>query len=207
MNVTRTLFIPLTLASSLALAEDTVINGLDFGPLAQLVGTWQSTEQGGTDLAPGQAGSAVGKGGAAVEPFYEVLTFEVAADATNASDQHLVALYYKQEVYKKSTDAKFHDQRGYLIYDKANNSVYNSYCIPRAVCVVAEATAGNVMNFTTKADGIAQSEYMTKNAATTGFTMTLTVNGDDLSYSQATALNIYGKPFAHVDSSKLTRVK
>ncbi|MGN5184690.1 heme-binding beta-barrel domain-containing protein [Aeromonas veronii] len=111
--------IALITCATLAHAESsTIINGLDFGPLAQLAGTWKSTDAGGVDVAPGQEGSKVGKGGPAVEPFYEVITFEPAADAKNASEQYLVAMYYKQEVFRKSDNGKFHDQRGYLIYDK-----------------------------------------------------------------------------------------
>lgn len=98
------LVIPAILLASSTLAyadSDTMINGLDFGPLAQLAGTWKSTDTGGVDVAPGQEGSKVGKGGPAVEPFYETITFEPAADAKNASEQYLVAMYYKQEVFRK----------------------------------------------------------------------------------------------------------
>lgn len=98
-----------------AVADHNTIDGMDFGPLAKLVGTWKSVETGGIDVSPGQEGTDVGAGGPAVTPFYEVMTFEVAADATNASDQYLVALYYKQEVFRKADDSKFHDQRGYFI--------------------------------------------------------------------------------------------
>ncbi|MGF1697216.1 heme-binding beta-barrel domain-containing protein [Vibrio lamellibrachiae] len=190
-----------------AAAQDTVIDGMDFGPLAQLVGTWKSVETGGVDMSPGQEGSDAGLGGPAVTPFYEVMTFEVAADATNASDQYLVALYYKQEVFRKADDSKFHDQRGYFIYDKANNTVYNSYCVPRTTCVTAEGEAGNSMTLKASKRGIAESEYMTDNATTTDFTMTLNITPTEFTYSQNTVLDIYGKPFAHTDSSTLKKVK
>ncbi|HDO1354865.1 TPA: FABP family protein [Aeromonas veronii] len=195
--------------STLAHAEsNTLINGLDFGPLAQLAGTWESTDTGGVDVAPGQDGSKVGKGGPAVEPFYEVITFEPAADAKNASDQYLVAMYYKQEVFKKSDNSKFHDQRGYLIYDKKNQLVYNSYCIPRAVCVVTEGKAGNKIEFKTGKRGIAESAYMTTNDSTTDFSMTLDFSQKNLlKYNQTTSLMVYEKPFAHSDSASLTKVK
>ncbi|CAK3627167.1 THAP4-like heme-binding beta-barrel domain-containing protein [Vibrio crassostreae] len=199
----------LLLASPLAFSQESnVINGLDFGPLAKLVGEWKTVESGGVDIAPGQEGSKVGKGGPAVEPFYETIVFEPAADAKNASDQYLVALYYKQEVFRKSDDGKFHDQRGYLIYDKENEMVYNSYCIPRAVCVVTEGKAGDKIEFKTQKRGIAESKYMTANDTTTDFTMLLDFSEEDtIRYSQTTALHVYGKPFSHTDSSVLTRVK
>ncbi|TEW53108.1 DUF1794 domain-containing protein [Psychromonas sp. RZ22] len=173
-----------------------------------MVGEWKSVNAGGVDVAPGQEGTKVGKGGIAVEPYYEKMTFEVAADAKNASDQYLVALYYKQEVFRKSDDVKFHDQRGYFIYDKSNQIVYNSYCIPRAVCVVSEGSASDKITFTTPKQGIAESQFMTENATTTDFSMVLDFSKKDtLSYSQSTALNIYGKPFAHTDSGTLEKIK
>ncbi len=49
-----------------ALADHTVIDGMDFGPLAQLVGTWKSVESGGVDISPAQAGTEQGKGAPAL---------------------------------------------------------------------------------------------------------------------------------------------
>ncbi|MEJ3634853.1 heme-binding beta-barrel domain-containing protein [Vibrio vulnificus] len=203
------LLVAILYASPLAFAqESTIVNGLDFGPLAKLIGEWKTTESGGVDIAPGQEGSNVGKGGPAVEPYYETMIFEPAADAKNASDQYLVALYYKQEVFRKRDNGKFHDQRGYLIYDKENQMVYNSYCIPRAVCVVTEGKVGDKIQFKTKQRGIAESEYMSKNDTTTDFTMLLDITEKDvIRYSQTTSLHVYGKPFAHTDTSTLVRVK
>ncbi|MEZ9314764.1 heme-binding beta-barrel domain-containing protein [Vibrio lentus] len=190
-----------------AVADHNTINGMDFGPLAKLVGTWKSVETGGVDISPGQKGTDVGAGGPAVTPFYEVMTFEVAADATNASDQYLVALYYKQEVFRKADDSKFHDQRGYFIYDQKNQIVYNSYCVPRTTCVTAEGPAGDTMTLVASKRGIAESEYMTDNATTTDFTMNISISDDTLTYSQTTGLEIYDNAFAHTDSSTLVKVK
>jgi len=187
--------------------SSTIVNGLDFGPLAKLIGTWKTVEPGGTDVAPGQNGSAVGKGGSAVEPYYEVYTFEPAADATNASDQYLAAMSYKQEVFRVKDNVKFHDQRGYLTYDKKNDTVYNTFCIPRAVCVVAEGPAGDVMTLETKDRGIAESDYMSKNDKTLKFSFDIDLSGDKLQYTQITSLHVYGQPFEHVDSSTLEKVK
>ena len=193
--------------SAPAIADHSTINGMDFGPLAKLVGTWKSVETGGVDISPGQEGTEVGAGGPAITPFYEVMTFEVAADATNASDQYLVALYYKQEVFRKADDSKFHDQRGYFIYDQKNQVVYNSYCVPRTTCVTAEGPAGDTMTLVASKRGIAESEYMTDNATTTGFTMNISISDDTLTYSQTTGLEIYDNAFAHTDSSTLVKVK
>jgi len=205
------LFLALTLAVAIpampVMANQNVINGLDFGPLAKLVGQWESVKTGGVDVSPAKKGSGQEAGTPAVTPFYEKMTFEVAADAVNASDQKLVAMYYKQEVFRKSDDSKFHDQRGYLIYDATNQVVYNSFCVPRTTCVTAESPAGDNMTFTSSKRGIAESDYMLKNASTTTFSMTLNISDDSLTYSQVTGLKIYGKDISHTDSGKLVKVK
>lgn len=199
MLFTTSLFLCLPLPSSVSAAE------LDLGPLAPLIGAWKSVEP-GVDVAPGREGSKAGKGAPSVEPYYELRTFEVAADAVNASEQNLVAIYYKQEVFRQRDDAKFHDQRGYLIYDKDNQMVYNSFCVPRAVCVVAEGKAAATMTLSTPGRGVAESSYMQANATTLEFTMNLEIGEDTLSYSQNTKLKIYGKEFPHTDNGTLVRV-
>ena len=47
---------------------------------------------------------------------------------------------------------------------------------------------------------------MRDNASTVSFEQTLTVEGDRLSYSETTQLQIYGRDFAHTDASELDRV-
>ncbi|TCF97761.1 hypothetical protein BZM26_29310 [Paraburkholderia strydomiana] len=190
---------------STAYAQGTVLKGMDFGPLGKLAGTWRTVAAGGLDVAPGQVGSKVGTGNPAVEPYYEQLTFEPAADATNASDQYLVAMAYTLQVFRKRDNKQFHDQRGYLIYDKKNQTVYDSFCIPRAVCVVAEGKAGDKMTLTSKSHGVAESQYMLKNDATSVFSITFDMTGDTLTYAQKTQLHVYGKSFTHVDSSTLSK--
>lgn len=200
----------LSIASALSFpvfADHNTINGMDFGPLAQLVGTWESVEAGGVDVAPAKEGSGQEAGAPAVTPFFEKITFEVAADAENASDQYLVALYYKQEVFRKVDGSKFHDQRGYFIYDAKNQMVYNSFCVPRTTCVTAEGTAGNKMTLVAPERGFAESSYMTEKASTTGFSMNINIEGNKLTYSQNTLLDIYGKSLSHTDGSTLIKVK
>ncbi len=207
MKIIHKVTVPFLTALSLtfALPQTVLAQKLDLGPLAPLIGKWKTVES-GVDVAPGRTGSTMGEGVPSVEPFYETRTFEVAADAVNASDQYLVAVYYKQEVFRKRDNAKFHDQRGYLIYDKKNNMVYNSYCVPRAVCVVAEGKAGSKMTLTSTQRGVAESSYMNKKATTTSFSMTLDISPDTFSYSQTTNLKIYGKEFPHTDSATLKKL-
>lgn len=193
------------LTATATTAETSVIDGLDYGPLVGLIGTWKSAPMGGVDVAPGRAGSKVGKDNPAVSPYFETIKFTPAGGAVNASEQHLAALYYRQQVFRKSDNKQFHDQTGYLIYDKKNQKVYDAFCIPRGVCVVAAGAPGATMTLKTQSKGEAESQYMLKNDNTKAFSVTYTLSGNTLKYAQKTDLQVYGKPFTHVDSSTLEK--
>ena len=55
--------------------------------------------------------------------------------------------------------------------------------------------------------GIVQSPFMRDNASTTGYEYEIEANGDTITYSTTTHLDIYGKTFAHTDKNSLKRVK
>ncbi len=193
-------------SSPAATAADTsVIAGIDYGPLFGLIGTWKSAPDGGVDVAPGQAGSKVGKGEPAVSPYYETITYSPAGGAVNASEQHLAAVLYHQQVFAKSDNKQFHDQTGYLIYDEINQKVYDSFCIPRGVCVVAEGAPGTTMTLKTQSKGVAETQFMLNTDNTEAFSITFTLSGSTLKYEQTTDLQVYGKPFSHTDSSTLEK--
>ncbi len=178
-------------------AKSTVIDGLDFGPIASLVGTWQGDK--GVDVAPGKTAPAVA-------PYFETIRIEVVGDVTNAGAQKLAVLSYHQEVFRKADGKKFHDQIGYWIYDAKTKEVHHTISIPRAVTVMASGKAakdGSIKVSTSTEIG--QSQFMLDNAKTTKFDMTITIEGDSLSYSMTTHLDIYGKAFPHTDVNVLTR--
>src|SRR5664280_550458 len=183
--------------NAVTVAETGVIGGLDYGPLVGLIGTWKSAPNGGVDVAPGQAGSTVGKGNPAVSPYYETITYTPAGDAVNASEQHLAALYYRQQVFAKIDNKQFHDKIGQKVYD--------TFCIPRGVCVVAEGAPGTTMTLKTQSNGVAQTQYMLNNDRTEAFSVNFTLSRNTLKYEQTTDLYVYGKPFSHTDSDTLKK--
>jgi hypothetical protein len=189
-------------------APSVIINGQvqDYGPLTPFIGTWKTVPSPGVDVAPGQTGTAVGKGGKAVSPFYETITFTPNIPITNNSVQNLEALFYHQAVYRTTNHHWFHDQIGYLTWDTTNNLVYDTFCLPRAVCVVAEGRPGKTMILTTKSQGIAQTQYMVHNDSTNFVKITLSVSGNTLKYKYETHLFVYGKLFDHTDEDTLTKV-
>ena len=82
------------------MSEANIINGVNYGPLAALVGTWKGDK--GNDLSPELDGEED-------TPYYETLKFEAIGDVTNAGSQTLSVLRYHQVVRKKSDNQVFHD--------------------------------------------------------------------------------------------------
>ncbi|MDP3920980.1 MAG: heme-binding beta-barrel domain-containing protein [Candidatus Omnitrophota bacterium] len=99
------------------MSQTTVINGIAYGPLACLVGTWKGDK--GMDVAPEPEGKEE-------NPYYETILFEAIGDVKNAEEQALSVLRYHQVVSKKSNQKVFHNETGYWMWDAstANGRVY-----------------------------------------------------------------------------------
>lgn len=183
-----------------------MMNAQDFfGPLAALIGEWTGDK--GIDVAPEPDGEER-------SPYYETITIEPVGDATNAEEQTLSVLSYKQVVHRKSNGEVFHHQIGYWYFEKKTGEILYSLVIPRAVCVLARGKAAaspGRIHFTLSADaghdhyGILESEFMAAKASTRSFAMDLSVAGNTLSYKMHTAVHIYGRDFAHTDENTLVR--
>lgn len=177
---------------------------IDYGPLAQLAGTWQGDA--GMDIAPAPEGQEV-------NPYFETLVFEKAGDVANAERQTLAILRYHQVVARKSDKKVFHDSTGYWLWDAEKKLVMQTLTVPRGVSLVAggrcESPDSKVLEVRAAADdpdwGIVQAPFMRDNAKTLGFTHKVSVSGDALTYSETKTLEIYGKRFEHTDENTLTR--
>jgi hypothetical protein len=191
------------------MSENTTIDGVNYGPLAALIGVWKGDK--GIDRAPEPDGEER-------SPYYEVLAFEAAGDVTNAEEQTLAIVHYKQVVSRKSNDEVFHHQVGYWLWDCADDTIVETFTIPRAVAVVAGGKLGQPENldgelvFDVAAEagslefGIVQAPFMYSKARTTAFTHTITVQGDVMRYSETTVLDIYDKTsYDHKDVNTLHR--
>lgn len=183
---------------------------IDYGPLQALIGTWQGKK--GVDIAPKPDEDEN-------NPYYETLTFEaVDIDIENAEKQQLSAVRYHQLVREKSNDKVSHDETGYWIWNKADDTIMLTFSIPRGVNVLAigafkktdDSKKEIVINVSAKLDdsesGIVQSIFMHKSAKTTAFKREIKIIGDTLSYTQETMVDIYNKKsFSHTDENTLTR--
>ncbi len=191
------------------MSDSTVIDGVDYGPLACLVGTWKGDK--GVDKAPEPDGEERNL-------FYETLMFEAIGDVTNAEQQVLAVLRYHQIVSRKSNDEVFHNETGYWIWDKADGTLMQSFSIPRGVAVLAggnhaaPASVNDELSLSVKAVagdesfGILQSPFMQEKAKTLEFSHEITVQGDALKYSETVVLDIYNKKYDHTDINRLSRV-
>jgi hypothetical protein len=104
-------------------------------------------------------------------------------------------------------------------WDPADGTIVETFTIPRGVAVVAggklaqpEDLSGDLV-FEVAADanspefGIVQAHFMFKQAKTTAFTHTITVNGDQMRHTESTILDIYGKTnYDHKDLNTLQRL-
>lgn len=191
------------------MSEFTTIDGVNYGPLAFLIGVWQGDK--GVDRAPEPNAEER-------NPYYETITFEAGGDVTNAEQQTLAVVRYHQVVSRKSNDEVFHDQVGYWLWDSADDTLVETFTIPRAVAVVAGGSLGQpdspdqTLVFEVAAQsgsaefGIVQAPFMYAKAKTTAFSHTVTVSGDQMRYSQTTVLDIYEKKsYDHTDLNTLKR--
>lgn len=179
---------------------------IDYGPLSKLIGVWRGDK--GLDVAPEPDG---------VEnnPYYETITFTPAGDVTNAESQVIAAIHYRQIVQRKSNDEIFHDETGYWMWDVADGVIMHSLTIPRAVSVLAGGVfvdnknndGRTILEVSASLDDehwhIIQSPFMQENAKTTSFSHRIIVGNGELSYSETTMVNIYGKVFEHIDENEL----
>jgi len=185
----------------------TIINEVDYGPLAQLIGKWVGNK--GLDNAPDANANPD------ETEFSDEMVFTPAGPAENAEEQNLVSVRYHHVVRKLENGHIFHDQIGHWIYEKSRNIIMHSLSIPRAVCLLAggeyqDNNGESIFNVEAKAGsqtyGIVQSPFMLEKATTKAFTMNLSVKNNELHYHEVTSLHIYGKDFEHIDKSTLFRV-
>jgi hypothetical protein len=185
--------------------SNTMIDGIDYCPLACLVGLWAGSK--GRDVAPEGDG-------AENNAYYETILYEASGDVSNAESQTLAIVRYHQIVKRQSNNKVFHNETGYICWDSASGVVSQSFAIPRAVALVAGGTGeltenGAVIEVQATLNdpdwGISQSPFMRDNASTTAFSHIITVCDDEMIYSETTVVDIYDKIFNHTDDNTLFR--
>ena len=184
------------------------MSNVEFGPLTNLIGVWKGED--GVDVAPEPDGTET-------NPYFETITYSAVGDVTNAEQQNLAVVHYRQIVRRKSDGDVFHDETGYWMWDQDAGIVMHSLVIPRAVCVLAggkyagekDSEGRTIIEVAAKIDDanwkIIQSPFMQKNASTTAFRQKIVVGNGKMAYCETTTLDIYGKIFEHTDQNNLVR--
>ncbi len=179
---------------------------LNYGPLAPLIGSWYG--ESGTDISPEEEGEER-------NPYREELTFEPLKDLSNAEEQALMVLHYRQKVTRTTDDKVIHNECGYYSWDAENELIIKSFSIGRGVAIVAGGKAledGNKVTLqlrATKEDadwGIIESPFMQQKASTQAYRFELSVEADKLVYFQSVRVNIFGREFDHTDTIRLHKV-
>jgi hypothetical protein len=190
---------------------NTIIDGIDYGPLAQLIGKWVGNK--GRDIAPDN------KAQNDESAFTDEINVTLAGHSENAEEQDIVAVKYHHVVRRAENGLIFHDQIGHWLYEHSTGKIMHSLSIPRGLCLLAggqyeeiETDKDSESVFSVKATagsdtfGIVQSPFMIEKAKTKAFEMVLKIKGNQITYREVMSLHIYGKDFEHIDESTLQRV-
>jgi hypothetical protein len=180
----------------------------EWGPLSRLVGEWEAA--GGLDTAYSHAEEKV-----LGTPYLEKVTFKPFGPVDNGR-QHLYGLDYKTAMWRGSEDNPFHTEVGYWLWDAATGEVLRGFVVPRGITVLAGGTAAaDATEFVLKASPddrnytIGENKYLTDNASTLSYEVTITLHDDDTwEYAETTMLRMkeIDEPFAHTDHNRLRRV-
>ncbi len=182
------------------------------GPLTPLVGEWEGNV--GIDVSYHNEDDIVGK-----TSYFEKAWFKPIPAQTNGK-QSLQGLKYGSVAWRHGEEAMdpFHDEIGYLLWDKENKQVLRTVVFGRGVAIQAGATAearDKEINFKAisgdPAYGILQNKYLMENAELKSFESTFKFNEDGtFTHSSDIVLKLTamgGKEMHHTDTNTLHKVK
>jgi hypothetical protein len=182
------------------------------GPLTPLVGEWEGNV--GVDLSYHNEDDVTAETG-----YFEKAWFRPIPKQENGQ-QHLEGLNYQMTAWRHGEEAMipFHDEVGYLLWEKATGQVMRAVVFGRGIAVLQGATAKprdkSIAFKATPGDpsyGILQNKYLLERAELRSFATTFTFNADgSVSYSSDLVLKLAaqgGQEMHHTDRNTLHRVK
>lgn len=182
------------------------------GPLTWLVGDWEGDT--GVDLSFHNKDNETAETG-----YFEKAWFHPIPTQENGQ-QRLEGLKYGMVAWRHGEEAMdpFHDEVGYLLWDKANGQIMRNVVFGRGIAILAGGDAkarDKTLHFKAKPGdvnyGILQNKYLSQRAELRGFESTFKLNEDGtFSYSQDLILKlaaIGSKEMHHTDKHTLHRVK
>ena len=199
-------------AVSTPLTEGTTVQGPQkLGPLTPLVGEWEGDS--GVDLSYHNQDDETSK-----TTYFEKARFKPIPIQENGR-QTLWGLAYSMTAWRHGEEAMdpFHDEMGFLLWDKANGQVMRNVVFGRGIAILAGSDArpgDRVLRFDAKPGdpsyGILQNRYLMERAEIKDFTSSFTFNEDGtLSYVSDLLLRLAatGAEMHHTDENTLRRVK
>lgn len=180
------------------------------GPLTPLVGHWEGNV--GIDLSYHNEDDETGKTG-----YFEKASFRPIPKQTNGQ-QDLEGLTYSMTAWRHGEEAMepFHDEVGYLLWDKVRGQVMRAVVFGRGIAILAGSPAkprDKEIHFNAKPGdeqyGISQNGYLLERAKVEDFKSTFTFNADGtFSYTSDLLLKLAatGKEMHHTDQNTLHRV-
>jgi hypothetical protein len=181
------------------------------GPLTPLVGEWEGDV--GVDLSYHNKDDVTGR-----TTYFEQATFKPIPLQENGQ-QTLWGLSYGMTAWRHGEEAMdpFHDEIGFLLWDKANGQVIRNVVFGRGIAILAgsDAQVGDrVLHFNAKPGdpsyGILQNRYLMERAEIKDFTSSFTFNDDGtFSYVSDLLLRLAatGTEMHHTDQNTLHRVR
>ncbi len=181
------------------------------GPLTPLVGEWEGNV--GVDVSYHNDDDVIGETG-----YFEQAWFKPIPRQENGQ-QRLEGLHYGMTAWRHGEEAMipFHDEVGFLLWDKAEGQVMRNVVFGRGIALLAggSATPGDqTLHFeATPHDpsyGILQNKYLLRRAELTGFRSSFTFNDDGtFTYSSDLCLKLAatGGEMHHTDTNTLRLVK
>lgn len=181
------------------------------GPLTPLVGDWEGDV--GVDFSYHNTEDESSQTG-----YFEKAWFRPIPIVENGQ-QKMWGLNYGMTAWRHGEEAMdpFHDEVGYLLWDKANGQVMRCFAVPRGLAILAGGTANardKSLTFRaepgSKSYGLSQNKYLNERATATAFESTFTFNDDGtFSYTSDLTLKLaaIGKEMHHTDRNTLRRTK
>lgn len=181
------------------------------GPLTPLVGEWEGDV--GVDLSYHNKEDETSETG-----YFEHAWFKPIPIVENGK-QTMWGLNYEMTAWRHGEEAMdpFHDEVGYLLWDKGNGQVMRCFAVPRGIAFLAGSNAGpHDKSITFKSEpgsgtyGVSQNKYLMERARIMAFQSTFTFNADGtFSYTSDLVLKLAatGGEMHHTDRNTLHRVK
>ena len=186
------------------------MNSENYGPLAFLIGKWESVGHTGENQAPDPDRNTENT------KFKQEMLFEPIGDVNN-HEQQLYALRYSTKAWEEGDDEDpFHEEVGYWIWDADNKQVLKSFIVPRGIAVNAGGTAEADANvFEMHADvgsetyGLCSNLFLDKEFKSLSYDLKIEkLDENTFSYDEDTQIKMKGREeiFHHTEKNTLKRV-